>query len=501
MSATPRIRIPKFFLLLVISACILVAGVSVALFTDSPAVAALAAVGALGAWFVPVLFAVRYRDRAKLVQLASKADVSAVIAKVDETRAKESRHEYHQERSLERIEDELRQVHVLSTTELDQDETSGLDVLFVTSNGAGLGHISRLYAIAKHLPVGRKIEFLTMSTAYERMAGSGFTFHYFPSGDAVEEPPETWNPIFRRYFLSLVRRVRPRLVVFDGTWVYMGITDVCRAFGIPLVWVQRGLWKQEVDETSIQRHHAKSVVDHVIIPGDFAGSEVVDVGKGIEPHYVAPIVMTDPHDLLDREAACQSLGLDPANRYVLLNLGGGSISDPDSIAFEALKLIHESADDLIPVQVVSPLAEPSDCPPGLIQLSAYPVMNFVRVFDAMVTAAGYNSAQEAVCMRIPSILVPNVNTITDDQARRARQLADQGLCWVAEGTEGTEGLRTAVEQLTDIDRRLAMRERLANIAPPIGASEAAVIVEDICKHSGWQRRAATLDGQNEQRAQ
>ncbi|MDN6747838.1 MAG: hypothetical protein L0L93_12715, partial [Brevibacterium sp.] len=75
-----------------------------------------------------MLFAVRYRDRAKLVQLASKADVSAVIAKVDETRAKESRHEYHQERSLERIEDELRQVHVLSTTELDQDETSGLDV-------------------------------------------------------------------------------------------------------------------------------------------------------------------------------------------------------------------------------------------------------------------------------------------------------------------------------------------------------------------------------------
>lgn len=497
MSETHRTRLPKFVLMLVISACILFAGVIIVLYTDSPVATALAAMGVLGAWFVPVLFAVRYRDRAKLLQFASKADVSAVIAKVEEARAKESRHEYHQERSLERIEDELRRVHVLSTTELDQDETSGLDVLFVTSNGAGLGHISRLYAIAKHLPVGRKVEFLTMSTAYERMAGSGFTFHYFPSGDAAEVPPETWNPIFRRYFLSLVRQVRPRLVVFDGTWVYMGITDVCRAFDIPLVWVQRGMWKQEVDETSTQRHHAKSVVDHVIIPGDFAGSEIVDVGRGIEPHYVAPIVMTDPHDLLDREAACQSLGLDPAKRYVLLNLGGGSISDPDSIAFEALKLIHESADDLTPVQVVSPLAEPSDCPPGLIQLSAYPVMNFVRVFDAMVTAAGYNSAQEAVCMRIPSILVPNVNTITDDQARRARQLADQGLCWAA---EGTDGLRGAVEQLADVDRRRAMQERLANVTPPTGASEAAVIVEGICKHSGWQRRAATMVGQNELRA-
>lgn len=494
MNVMRRVRIPKFFMLLAISACVLVVGVVGATFsTEAPAVPVVAAVCILAAWFVPVLFAVRYRDRAKLVQLASKADVNAVIAKVDETRAKESRHEYHQERSLERIEEELRRVHVLSTTELDQDETSGLDVLFVTSNGAGLGHISRLYAIAKHLPLGRKIEFLTMSTAYERMAGSGFTFHYFPSGDAVEEPPETWNPIFRRYFLSLVRRVRPRLVVFDGTWVYMGITDVCRALGIPLVWVQRGMWKQEVDETSIQRHHAKSVVDHVIIPGDFAGSEIVDVGKGIEPHYVAPIVMTDPHELLGHEAACQLLGLDPANSYVLLNLGGGSISDPDSIAFETLKLIHESADGLTPVQVVSPLAEPSVCPPGLIQVSAYPVMKFVRAFDAMVTAAGYNSAQEAVCMRIPSILVPNSNTITDDQTRRARQLADQGLCWVA---EGADGLRISVEQLADVDRRLAMRDRLANTAPPTGASEAAMVVEDIRKQSGWQRRAVTLDGHN-----
>ncbi|MDN5746542.1 MAG: hypothetical protein L0H31_15690 [Nocardioidaceae bacterium] len=414
-----------------------------------------------------------------------------MIAKVDETRAKESRHEYHQERSLERIEDELRRVHVLSASGTDQGGEPELDILFVTSNGAGLGHLSRLSAIAKHLPDDRSIEFLTMSTAYERMADSGFTVHYFPSGDAVGESPETWNPIFQRYFLGLVRRLRPRLVVFDGTWVYMGITDVCRTFGIPLVWVQRGMWRHDVDKNSVQRHNAKSVVDHVIIPGDYAGTETVDLGKGIDPHYVGPIVMIEPDEVLDRPDACAALGLDPEGTHVLLSLGGGSISDPDSIAHEAFALLQENAATLTPVQVVSPLAEPGECPRGLIRVSAYPVMRYARAFDATITAAGYNSVQEVVSIQLPSILVPNVKTITDDQSRRAHRLAEQGLCWVA---EDSAGLRRAIELLSDERKRQTMRARQGHVDDADGASQAAHIVEQIWARSGWQQRADTLQG-------
>lgn len=496
MRLLPTGRISAPVILLVISGLVLITGIGVAVLSAFPVAAVIATGCIVAAWFVPVLLALRYRDRAKLVQLASKADVRAVIGKVEEARAKESRHEYHQERSLERIEDELRRVHVLSAAGLDQDEkdqpeTHGLDILFVTSNGAGLGHISRLTAIAQHLPADRTVEFLTMSTAYERMTDSGFTFHYFPSGDAVGESPRTWNPIFRQYFLGLVRRLRPGIVVFDGTWVYTGITDVCRTFGTPLVWVQRGMWKQEVDEASVQRHDARSVVDHVIIPGDYAGSEAVDVGAEIEPRHVGPIVLTEPHQVFDRDAACASLGLDPAESYVLLNLGGGSISDPDSLAHETLEVFRELAGDLTPVQVVSPLASPTECPPGLRQVSAYPVMPVIRAFDAMVTAAGYNSAQEAVCMGVPSILIPNAGTITDDQARRARQLAEQGLCWAA---EDSAELRNAVERIADVDERSVMRARLDQVVPPTGAFQAATVVDGIFGQSGWQNRADRLDG-------
>lgn len=479
----------RFIGLLAVSAIVLVGGIIAAFLLESPAAAVIATVAILAAWFVPVLLAVRYRDRAKLLSLASKADVKAVTAKVDETRAKESRHEYHQERSLERIENGLRRVQVLSASGTDQVTEPQLDILFVTSNGAGLGHLSRLSAITKHLPADRSVEFLTMSTAYEQMADSGFTVHYFPSGDAVGEPPETWNPAFQRYFLSLVHRLRPRIVVFDGTWVYTGITDVCRTFGIPLVWVQRGMWRHEVDESSVQRHNAKAIVDHVIIPGDYAGTETVDVGKGIDPHYVGPIVMTEPHEVVSRQEACSTLGLDPEDTHVLLSLGGGAISDPDSIAHEAFALLREQAATLTLVQVVSPLATAGECPLGLIQVSAYPVMRYARAFDGMITAAGYNSAQEAVCMRLPSILVPNLNTVTDDQSRRAHRLANQGLCWVA---EDPAELRRAAEFLADADQRRAMKGRQEQVADANGASQAARVVEEICRQSSWRQRVDTI---------
>lgn len=490
MSQSPGIVSSRFLVLLAGSGLLLVGGLIAAVLFRSPVGAVIAAVCVIGAWFVSALLAVRYRDRAKLLSLASKADIRSVIEKVDETRAKESRHEYHQERSLHRIENSLRRVHVLSAGGIDDVEESELDILFVTSNGAGLGHLSRLSAIAKQLPADRSIEFLTMSTAYERMADSGYTVHYFPSGGAVGEPPEVWNPMFQWYFQKLVHRLRPRLVVFDGTWVYKGITDVCRTFGISLVWVQRGMWRRDVDENSVQRHNARSVVDHVIVPGDYAGTETVDVGKGIDPHYVGPVVMTESHEIVARHEACMALGLDPNGKYVLLNLGGGSISDPDSIAHEAFALLRENAAELTPVQVVSPLAELGECTDGLIRVSAYPVMRYAKAFEAMIAAAGYNTAQEAVSLGVPSILVPNLNTITDDQSRRAHLLSERGLCWAV---DESSDMTAAIKLLADPNERRRMRERLDEAESPSGAVEAASIVDDILRHSEWPKRAVTLD--------
>lgn len=471
-------------------------------------VRSLSAIAVVGAWVLPILCVVRYWAALNLLKPALKAEElqqtqntvvatvqqtqKTVVAAVEDARAKTSRHEYHQELALTRLENEMRRVAVLSTGMQPRTEAAAYsDILFVTSNGAGLGHVSRLLAVAEKLPETRRFELLTLSKAFKQIAIPGLTVHYFPSSEATGESPQRWNRVFQDYFRNLVGERRPRIVVFDGTWVYTGLTDVCRALSIPLVWMQRGMWKPEVDQASTQRHDVARVADHLIIPGDYSGAESVDAGSGINAHYVGPVVRTAAEDLLPREDACASLGLDPTNRYVLLNLGGGLVSDPGSLAAAALKLIQEIAPGLTSVQVVSPLVAKRDNLPGLVQITAYPVMPCARAFDFMVAAAGYNSAQEAVSLAIPTVLIPNRNTKTDDQLRRAQQLAEKGLVLMA---EGHTGLEEALRRISDPVVRDSLVSKLELIEPIQGAQQAAEIVDRILTAADWPMLAETIDG-------
>src|SRR5690606_38881916 len=119
----------------------------------------------------------------------------------------------------------------------------GIDVLFVTSNGAGLGHISRSLAIARELPDASKFELLTLSKAYDRLPPASHAIHYFPSNEVAQQSAGRWNQAFLTYLLDLLGQSRPKVVVFDGTWVYAAVANACKAQEIPLVWVQRGMWR------------------------------------------------------------------------------------------------------------------------------------------------------------------------------------------------------------------------------------------------------------------
>lgn len=455
----------------------------------------LGAAAVVLSWLVPVLFAVRYKTRSELGKMATREDVRqaqrAMTASVEQTRKNSATSRNRQERALLRIEEQLHILGAIDQAKTFQTGASGVDILFATSNGAGLGHISRLMAIAHQLPNKRTYEILTLSTAYRQAAEPGMTVHYFPSREASGESSALWNKHFRAYLLRLVASSRPRVVVFDGTWVYAALTDICRAHGIPVVWVQRGMWRAEVDHGSIQRHDAARVADHVIVPGDYAGNEKVDVGKKILPDYVGPIVMTTRDDLLARDEACAALGLDSSRRYVMLNLGGGSISDPASLAYRCRELLHALSPDFTPVQVVSPLAVSGESVPGVLRISAYPVMPHVNAFEFMICAAGYNSAQEAASLGVPAILVPNAKTRTDDQVRRARELTARGLCFIA---EDEPSLREALGRISDPIQRARLRHRLAQVETPRGALEAAMILDEMIDHAGWTRRAMTLEG-------
>lgn len=495
MALSVRFRRPGFPVVLGGCAVLLILGIALALLAQPVALRVLGVALIVGAWILPVLYAVQFRARARFRKTASGEEVRqaqrAVVAAVKQARDQSSLTNNRHGRTLNRLEESVRRLQITAGGERAPALGPDLDVLFVTSNGAGLGHVSRLLAIAEHLPEGRRYELLTLSAAYRQVASPGLAVHYFPSRDATGESPARWNRLFAAHLRDLITSRRPRVVVFDGTWVYSGLTQVCRAYAIPLVWVQRGLWKAEVDEASHQRHAAETVVDEVIIPGDYAGEERVDCGAEITPTYVGPIVRTSRSDLLGREDACRALGFDPGTRHVLLNLGSGVLEDGVSLRETAIRVLGEQMPEAQVVQVVSPLATPPAADGAVRSVQVYPVMPYARAFDLVIAAAGYNAAQEAVSLQVPTILVPNLRTRTDDQGLRAQRLAEQGLVLTA---ADPQQLEQALTYLGGNQARAALGGALATVEEARGGGEAAEALERLVAARDWIDRAETVRG-------
>lgn len=412
----------------------------------------------------------RQRDRTHRLEAAIEAE-----------RAKESRHEYVQERALERIESRIREANVLPRAYGGQGRSS--DVLFVTSNGAGLGHLTRLLAVAERMGDEYSVEFLTLSRAYAQVSVLGYPIRYFPSAEVASVDNRQWNLRFRQYLQELFSRGAPKVVVFDGTVVYEGLVDVCRGNGTPLIWMQRGCWKPAADKRYPERRNAAKVADQVIIPSDYAVTERIHVGPGIKSATVAPIVLLSPEMLLSASEAKKALSLSSRGKHILFNVGGNAPSDPTSHLSALRRTVQEYSPRATITLVRSPLDADADLPNDINVIRKYPVAKYARAFDFVVAAAGYNTVQEAASLGVPTVFVPNLDTQTDDQLRRASAAASDG--WAKLAHNPDELSEIARRLLTDDSQLVALSRGLASLAPTDGAEHAAKIVASAVAQSEW----------------
>lgn len=377
---------------------------------------------------------------------------------VEQNRVKQSRHEYLQERSLERLERGMATLTAATLPAPPQRHDGPARVLFVTSNGGGLGHLTRLMAVAEQMEA--ETEFVTLSTAADTARRRGHTVHYFPSSDVAGLETPLWNRLFTGYLTDFVASHRPDLMVFDGTWVYPGVTQAARLAGIPLVWMQRGCWKPSADTS--QRDAAAEVCDMVIIPGDYGCDEVYPQGTNVPVRRVAPISLVTREDMSSRKDALAALGLDPAHRHVLIQLGSGKLNDTAALRTQAVKAVQGLGPEWVPVVTKSPLSTDPDIE-GAVAVVSYPIAQHFAAFDAAIVAAGYNAVTECVGLGLPSVVVPNPDMLTDDQTRRAKGVADAGLAEIAE--EG-DAIGPALERLRE-------RGDWEPAPEPVGAVEGA----------------------------
>lgn len=365
--------------------------------------------------------------------------------------------------------------YVTSTTRQHQPASSNARVLFVSSNGAGLGHLTRLNAVDKALDA--QSMFYTMSSAYKMIGKKSNEIVYFPSHGDLKMNGADWNPLMEEHFTAVVRGFKPDLIVFDGTFVYQGVISTSKELKVPLVWMQRGCWKEEVDKQSAQRHCADKFATAVLIPGDYGCKETVDVGPNLSPEYLPPITLIEKGDLLSREEARTRLHLPLDKKLFLVQLGAGNINDISDIRSKALEFVRELGDDWEPVLVRNPLSQDSDGD-NTYSIQAYPLSLYYNAFDAGAFAAGYNTVQESIELQLPAVFVPNPQTKTDDQERRAERIAELNIGFVA---ADERQLHDAIINLSDDGTRTQIKDNQSSLREPLGAAAAASVIGNILK--------------------
>jgi hypothetical protein len=282
--------------------------------------------------------------------------------------------------------------------------------------------------VAKRVPEAT-IVFHTTSFGFRAVEQLGFPAYYIPSATLRPEISDLeWNRFFEHSLIDTLRVHSIDFAVFDGAGVYKGLQAALHRTGTPALWVTRGGWREPSRHLGVIRG-SFDYFRGIMVPGEITAEgdpDLKSVPRELEKNMsaVPPIVFQGPEQLVSREEAIEHLRLDPARGRILLQLGAGNINDTRSAVRTVIAELRRRFPRAMICLALNPIASSRPTVDADIHLvREYPLSRYFRGFDLVVTAAGYNSVHECLLYGIPTILLPNEHTASDDQVKRAERAA------------------------------------------------------------------------------
>ena len=352
----------------------------------------------------------------------------------------------------------------------------GNAILFVPTNGAGLGHLTRLLAIArrvKRIDPSKKIIFHTTSSAMHLILQEGFLGYHLPSKMLFpkEMSAKQWNAMLRDHLETVIGIHQPETIVFDGAFPYAGlVASMRKKDGLRKIWVKRGQHKEGKAEL-VESKEAE--FDEVYVPGE-AGGENSMRKEGIKT-YCEPVLYLDREELKDRESVRRQWNIPEGMKMVYVQLGAGKINDIHSTISILLNELLKR-EDVFVVIGESIIGNRMDLKmERVLTLRDYPNSIYFNAFDLIVTATGYNTFHEVMYFGVPSILIPNENTKTDDQVARAMIAGNAGAAIVLRDP-GAADFEKAIHDALDVENNQAMRKSALSLVKENGAQQMAEMI-------------------------
>ena len=351
---------------------------------------------------------------------------------------------------------------------------------FLPTNGVGLGHAQRCSLIAEHLPrTPHTSRFFAFPTCLPMIRRFGFDATPLVSRSTYHEPRGANDLV--NYARMHAGMGAGDTLVFDGGHVYHSVFRTIVDYNLRSVWIRRGLWKKEQDNSGpLDR---EKFFTRVIVPSEAFDELNENYSTGDHVHHVGPIVqhIADPKNRDRVRAGLRDKFDRDFDKLVVTMLGSGVAADLSAHAQTIAAMVDER-DDTINLIVVWPTA---GVPPGwygwnnTYVISTHHAALLLQAADLFVSAAGFNSFHEAMYNRVPTIFIPQEQTYLDDQSARAECAAEHGLAAVVPQAKIGQ-LAAEARRFLDRGKGADIRKALlAHDLPEPGNARAAELIVEV----------------------
>ena len=325
-------------------------------------------------------------------------------------------------------------------------------ILFYAVNGLGLGHVTRLMAIAREirgLKPDAEILFLTSSEADSVIFEEGFPAIKVPSKNSAREsglPARIHVRLLQETAWSVFSSFNPHITVVDTFPLGFAyeLDPVLKWRTSKFVFVYR----QRREEKTLQKRFQSAICkyDLVIVPHEKQEFGIM-LPRQVKAVFAGKIIIRGKKDLLPAARVKEIHNLPVNKKCVLITLGGGGQEGLEEVINRILG-ICEGFRDIHPVVAHGSLMRGINPHNNCTVIRRYfPLCELYHAFDYVVAGCGYNTVNELLYFNKPALFLPFERQV-DDQERRARDIREAGLGLTAD-PYNTADIREQFEKLLD----------------------------------------------------
>ncbi len=356
-----------------------------------------------------------------------------------------------------------------------------IKILFYAINGTGLGHLSRLLAMARTArdlvqALGHRAEFQFLTTSEAPEITWDFPVYKLPSKTVVADSgssprPSAANPKLR--ISNLVAGFRPDVLVLDtipeGSYrEFLFLRDYAKR----CAFVDRHK-KRAWSESDTHLSHL-SLYDLVLVPDHESAKARYPTSRAVTDRrrFIGPVHGFDARRAQTRTEVREQFDAAPDERLVYVSAGGGGDAKATQDLETILEVLSEDPKNRTIVGY-GPLYRGRKMYRS--RVIPYADANASAIFpgiDLAISAAGYNTYQELLAARVPTIFFAQEKGM-DRQDERVLSGLESGWHGSINAVEPNL-LRAEIDRITRPEELVAMRDALETRPQAEGALRGAV---------------------------